>query len=268
MLRSLHETQAAVAAHLAGDVRPELMALIAGEPHTALQRLQLHRHHIATSLGAALAVTFATVAAVVGPTFFERLARDFIAGTSPRNPVLSRYGERFPEFVAATQQMHGLPYLADVARLDWALNVAFHSPLEPRLSAAELAALPEESLPDLSVRLPVGASLIKSAWPLDLIWQASQPGASVDKVDLAAGSTALVIFRRAEDAAFAVLTSLEAVFVQGFSQGGTLAVAARHAAQFAGDFDLAATFGRLLGLGLLAARMTTRPAGARLQAPP
>lgn len=257
MLRSLHETQAAFAAHLAGDVRPEFVASIRGDSHTVLQRLQLHRHHIATSIGAALAATFATVAAVVGTDFFQRLARDFIAGSPPGNPVLSQYGERFPEFVAATRQMHGLPYLADVGRLDWALNVAFHSPLEPRLSAAELAALPEESLPELAVRLPAGSSLIESAWPLDLIWQTSQPGASVDKVDLAAGPAGLVIFRRAEDAAFAVLTSSEAAFVKGISCGDTLANAAWRAAQLAGGFDLAATFGRLLGLGLLVAHTRT-----------
>lgn len=257
MLHSLRDAQAAFAAHLAGDVRADLVASIAGEPHTALRRLQLHRHHIATSLGGALAATFATIAAVVGPDFFQRLARDFIVGSPPGSPVLSQYGERFPEFVAIKQEMHGLPYLVDVARLDWALNVAFHSPLEPRLSAAELAALPEESLPELSVRLPAGSSLIESAWPLDLIWQASQPGASVDNVDLAAGPANLAIFRRAEDAAFAVLTSGEAVFVKGISRGDTLAVAARHAAQFAGDFDLTATFGRLLSLGLLVARTRT-----------
>lgn len=257
MSPSLRDTQAAFAAHLAGDIRADLVASIAGGSPTALQRLQLHRHHIATSIAAALAATFATVAAVVGPDFFQRLARDFIAGSPPGSPVLSRYGERFPEFVAMKQEMHGLPYLADVARLDWALNVAFHSPLEPRLSAVELAALPEEALPDLSVRLPAGSSLIESAWPLDLIWQASQPGASVDRVDLTAGPTALVIFRRVEDAAFAVLTSGEAAFVKGLSRGDTLAVAAQRTAQLGEDFDLAATFGRLLGLGLLVARTRT-----------
>ena len=77
--------------------------------------------------------------------------------------------------------MHGLPYLADVARLDWALNVAFHARLEPRLSAADLAGWPQDSLPNLSARLPTGSSLIESAYPLDLIWQASQPGAPVDR---------------------------------------------------------------------------------------
>ena len=251
MLRSLRDTQAAFAAHLAGHDRLDLVAAIAGDPRTALQRLQLHRHHVASSIGAALAATFPTVAAVVGQEFFGLLARDFTAGTALEDPVLSRYGEHFHQFVAATQDMHGLPYLADVARLDWALNVAFHAPLEPRLCAAELATWPGRSLSELSLRLPAGSSLIESAWPLDLIWQASQPGMSVDKVDLAAGQVRLVVFRRCEDAAFAVLGSDEAAFIESLCRGDLLADAARHALGAAKDFDLAKTFSRMLGLRLL-----------------
>jgi hypothetical protein len=257
MLRSLRDTQAAFAAHLAGRDRPDIVTAIAGDWRTALQRLQLHRHHVTRSAGAALAATFPTVATVVGQEFFGLLARRFMAGTSLEDPVLSRYGEHFHEFVAANQDVHGLPYLGDVARLDWALNVAFHSPLEPTLSAADLAGWPRQSLPSLLVRLPAGSSLIESTHPLDLIWQASQPGTSVDKVDLAAGPACLVVFRRSEDAAFAVLAPSEAVFIKRLHRGDPLAAAAEHAAQVNEDFDLAATFGRMLGLRLLAAGMPT-----------
>jgi hypothetical protein len=257
MLRSLRDTQAAFAAHLVGHDRPDLLAAIGGDPRAASQRLQLHRHHVARSIGAALAATFPTVEAVVGRDFFGLLARDFMAGAPLEDPVLSRYGEHFHQFVAARQRMHGLPYLADVARLDWALNVAFHSPLEPRLSAADLAGRPRDSLPTLSVRLPAGSSLIESAYPLDLIWQASQPGASVDSVDLAAGPVCVVTFRRPQDAAFAVLAPGEAAFLKCLSRGDPLEAAARHASHVEEDFALAATFGRMLGLGLLAAGMPT-----------
>lgn len=251
MLRSLRDTQAAFAAHLARHGCADLVAAIAGDSRTALQRLQLHRHHVTKSIGAALAATFPTVEAVVGQEFFDLLARDFMAVASLEDPVLSRYGKHFPRFVAEKQEVHGLPYLADVARLDWALNVAFHAPWEPRLSAIDLAAWPQESLPELSLRLPAGSSLIESAWPLDLIWQASQPGTSVDKVDLAAGPAGLVVFRRREDAAFAVLGPGEAAFVASLSRGDCLAAAAQHASHAAPDFDLTTTFGRMLELRLL-----------------
>src|SRR4029450_4652977 len=202
MLRSLRDTQAAFAAHLAGHERADLGSEIAGDSRTVVARLQLHRHHLTRSLGGALAATFPTVATLVGQAFSGLLARDFMAGTAVGDPVLSRYGEYFPQFVAAKQDMHGLPYLADVARLDWALNVAFHAGLEPRLSATDLAGWSQDALLRLSVRLPTGSSLIESAYPLDLIWQASQPSSSDDKVDLAAGPACLMIFRRSEDAAF------------------------------------------------------------------
>jgi hypothetical protein len=252
MLRSLRDIQAAFAAHLSGHDQPELVAAIGGDAPTALQRLQLHRHHVTRSVGAALAATFPTVAAVVGQEFFALLARGFGVGTALEDPVLSRYGEHFPQFVAAAQAMHGLPYLADVARLDWALNVAFHAGLEPRLSAADLAGRPQDSLLSLSARLPAGSSLIESAYPLDLIWQASQPSSSVGKVDLAAGPTCLVVFRRSEDAAFAVLAPSEAAFIERLRRGDRLATAVRYVTQVEEDFDLAATLGRVLGLGLLA----------------
>ena len=257
MLRSLRDTQAAFAAHLVGPDRSDLITAIGGDSRTASQRLQLHRHHVARSIGAALAATFPTVEAVVGQEFFGLLARDYVAGAPLEDPVLSRYGKHCHRFVAAKQRMHGLPYLADVARLDWALNVAFHSPLEPRLSAADLAGRPQDSLSTLSVRLPAGSSLIESAYPLDLIWQASQPGASLDRVDLAAGPVCLVTFRRPEDAAFAGLAPGEAAFIKRLSRGDLLATAAQHASQVVEDFDLAATFGRMLGLHLLAAGTPT-----------
>jgi hypothetical protein len=251
MLRSLRDTQAAFAAHLAGHDRADLIAAIAGDSRAVLGRLQLHRHHVTRSISAALAATFPTVAALVGQDFFSLLARDFMAGTALEDPVLSRYGEDFPQFIATKQDMHGLPYLADVARLDWALNVAFHAGLEPRLSATDLAGWSQDCLLSLSARLPTGSSLIESAYPLDLIWQASQPSSSVDKVDLAAGAACLVVFRRSEDAAFAVLTPGEAAFIERLRQDDRLANAAQHASRVEEDFDLAATFGRMLGLRLL-----------------
>jgi hypothetical protein len=257
MLRSLRDTQAAFAAHLSGHDRPDLVAAVGGDSRTALQRLQLHRHHVTRSVGAALAATFPTVEAVVGQEFLGLLARDFMAGTALEDPVLSRYGEHFPRFLAARQDIHGLSYLADVACLDWALNVAFHAGLEPRLSAADLAGRPPDSLLSLSVRLPTGSSLIESAYPLDLIWQASQPGTPVDRVDLAAGPVCLATFRRPEDAAFVVLAPGEAAFIKHLCRGEPLATAARHATQVEEDFNPAATFGRMLGLRLLAAGTPT-----------
>jgi hypothetical protein len=243
---ALRDLQRAFAAHLSGEDQPALVAEIL----PAAQRLRIHRHHVLDSLASALAATFPTVQAVVGADFFRGLARAFIGRSLPSQPVLTEYGAGFPAFIAGHDAIRGLPYLADVARLDWALNLAFHAPAGGRLAAADLAALPADRLPSLRLGLAPGTVLVASPYPLDRIWAASQPGAAADPVDLAAGAVRLLVLRRPDDAAFVTLSAGEAPFVAGVGEGLSLEEAAGRAGT---DFDLSTCFARLLGLGVFAA---------------
>ena len=243
---ALRELQRAFAAHLSGEDQPALVA----DVRPAARRLSIHRHHMLDSLASALAATFPTVQAVVGADFFGSLARAFIGRSLPTQPVLAEYGAGFPAFIAGHHAVRDLPYLADVARLDWALNLAFHAPASGRLAAADLAAVPPDRLPSLSLGLAPGTVLIASPYPLDGIWAASQPGAASDPVDLAAGGVCLLVLRRPDDAAFVALSQGEAAFVAALGEGLSLEEAAGRAGP---GFDLSACFARLLGLGVFAA---------------
>lgn len=250
---ALHDLQAAFAAHVAGDDRADLVAAVTGDSMSAEARLRVYRHHVAYSLGSALAATFPTVHALVGEAFFRRLAHGFVARALPSQPVLAEYGAGFAAFLADYEPARDLPYLADVARLDWALNVAFHSPPGHRLTAADLAGISAERLPSLSIALPEGAALIGSRYPVDRIWRASQPGASAETVDLGAGRVDLLVLRRADDAAFIVLAVGEAAFVAALIDGASLEAAAEQALGADASFDLSTGFARLLGSGAFAA---------------
>ena len=246
----LPDLQAAFAAYLAGADRSGLGVDILGDSISAAARLRVHRHHVQHSLASALAATFPTVQALVGNDFFRRLGRAFVCHALPRQPVLAEYGQDFPDFIVTYEPARGLSYLADIARLDWALNTAFHAPVTRQLAAADLATLPPDSLPSLRLALAAGAALLSSLHPLDRIWTASQPGAPDEAVDLNAGGTHLLVLRRPEDAAFAVLSAAEARFVGGIARGKTLEEAA---GTVEGEFDLTAGFARLLNLGAFAA---------------
>ncbi len=254
---ALPDLQAAFAAHLADDAaggdRADLVAAIVSDTISAEARLRVYRHHVSHSLCTALAATFPTVQALVGEGFFRSLAQGFVAKTLPMQPVLAEYGGEFPAFVAGYGPARGLPYLADIAHLDWALNVAFHSPEGRRLAAADLAGIATERLPSLSIALPVGAALIRSRYPIDRIWKASQPGASADTVTLDAGGADLLVLRRCDDAAFTVLGAGEAAFVASLAEGATLEIAAEQAVGAEPAFDLSAAFARLLSLEAFAA---------------
>jgi hypothetical protein len=250
---ALRDLQAAFAAHVMGGDRPDLVAVVAGDTIPAAARLSVYRHHVFESLGTALAATFPTVQALVGTDFFRGLARAFVGHTLPLQPVLTEYGADFPAFIAGCEAARDLPYLADVARLDWALNVAFHAPPNGRLQATDLSAVPAERLPSLSLALAPGTVVVGSRYPLDRIWETSQPGAASETVDLNTGASHLLVLRRPDDAAFVSLSAGEAAFIAALDDGISLEQAA--GAAFQGDpaFDLSPAFARLLSLGVFAA---------------
>jgi hypothetical protein len=250
---TLRELQAGFAAHLVGADQHGLAMAVAGGTIAAAARLEVHRHHLQESLGAALAATFPTVHALVGADFFRGMAREFVRQSLPRQPVLAEYGEDFPAFLLDYEPARTLPYLADGARLDLALNLAFHAPAGPRLAAAELATISVERLPSMSVELAPGTAVIHSTYPLDLIWQASQPNAVEGTVDLTCGPCRLLVLRRPQDAGFVTLSSAEAAFLASTARGASLEEAASFGFEADSAFDLTASFARLLALGAFAA---------------
>jgi hypothetical protein len=250
---ALRELQAAFADQLAGRDRLDLLGLVSGESIPAASRIAVYRHHLGESLSAALAMTFPTVQALVGKAFFGRLARDFLAEFLPAQPVLAEYGADLPSFIPGYGPVCGLPYLADIARLDWALNVAFHAEPVGRLTIGELSAIAAEDMPSRRLALPAGSRLLESSYPLEEIWRASQPGAGEGRVELAAAGCALLVLPDTPSSFFTRLSEGEAGFVRALAAGSTLEAATGTA--FAADttFDLSKSFARLVHLGAFAA---------------
>jgi len=253
MTLALPELQTALADHAAGHDRAELLATVVGDSIPAAARLRIHRNHVVRSLGTALAATLPTVHALVGEEFFRGMVRTFVASDLPTQPVLAEYGAGFPRFVESYVPAGGLPYLADIARLDWALNVAFHSPAKPRLTSVDLASIPVEQLPARSVSLAPGAAVLRSIYPIDRIWAAAQPAGSGETVDLESGGVRLLVLRRPDDAGFVSLGEGEANFLEALAAGRTLEQAADLALAAEAVFDLSPTFARLLHLQVFAA---------------
>ena len=146
-----------------------------------------------------------------------------------------------------------MPYLADIARLDWALNVAFHSPTEPRLASADLASIQVEQLPTKLVSLAPGAAVLRSIYPIERIWATAQSPASHETVDLNSGAARLLVLRRANDAGFVCLSEGEASFLEALAAGRTLEDAAGLALAADAVFELSPAFARLLHLRAFAA---------------
>lgn len=164
----------------------------------AARRLNVYRNHYLESLRAALACEFPVVLALVGEDFFALLAREYVRDRPPRAGSLRGYGGGFADWLAASPRIHALPYLSDVARLEWARQEAYHAAEHPPLDRARLAAVAPEDVEDLVFTLHPSCRLLRSGYPLLRIWQAAQPGCDGEPVSLDEGGGAVLVARPGE----------------------------------------------------------------------
>ena len=106
------------AALLAGDAA--LATGILAADHA--ERIVLHRQNRIAALTQALAFTHPATLALVGDDYFAHAAEHFIAAHPPARALLSLYGGEFGDFLAGFLADESLGYVADVARLEWAVD--------------------------------------------------------------------------------------------------------------------------------------------------
>jgi len=161
-----------------------------------VERLQIHANNVAITLADALAANFPVTARVTGDGFFAAAAAAYLRAHPPRARSLIGYGASFPDFIAAFRGATALPYLADVARLDWACHAAYHGAEALPLSPAALAGVPQSAWPTARFTLHPTVALLRSAYPIDAIWRAHQPDAPADwSIDLDAGPAHVIVAR-------------------------------------------------------------------------
>jgi hypothetical protein len=215
------------------------------------RRLQIYGNHYLVTLEEALGATFPAVRALVGDGFFGCAARRFAVERPPRGPCLHEYGGTFPDFLAELPEVRALPYLADVARLEWAANLAYHATDARAIALDRLAAIAPELYGHLRFGFHPAASLVASPYPLTAIWQAALPGSDPElRVDADAGGERVLVFREADEVVFHTLDEAEYRFLATLSAAGTVGEAASAALIAAPGFDVAASLAAWLERGL------------------
>lgn len=188
---ALLELQQALRAQLLGDALPP-------DDERAL-RLAIYRNTCLSTLVNALRLSFPAVQRLVGVEFFDGSAREFIRRHPPASAWLNDYGAGFAGFLSGFVPAATLPYLADVARLEWTVNRALHADDAPGLDLARLAALHQSARSRVSFTAHPALSLLRLEFPADAIWRAvlDQDAAAMAAIDLASGPVHLLIERDA-----------------------------------------------------------------------
>lgn len=196
---SLAEYQQAMHAYLlAADEAPEpLAAWCIGDSPSSAARLATYRSTCSGVLVNALRLTYPAVRHVLGAEYFDAQAAHFARQEPPERAYLNDYGERFALFVATLPATASLSYLADLARLEWAVSRALHAPDVPVLDVARLHALAPEELAHVRFRAHPAVSVLALHVPAERLWQAvlARDELAMRSIDLSAGRGWVLIER-------------------------------------------------------------------------
>lgn len=193
---SLREVQESFAAAILAD-DPALTAHIESGAFPAARHIQVYRNNVFAGLTDALGAIFPVTQKLVGEDFFEYAADGYIRRHPARSGNLHDFGDAFPGFLGNFEPAATLPYLADVAQLEWYWHEAFHAAEAPPFPMERLAAIAPADYAQLRFALHPSARLLDSPWPVLRIWQANQEGETGESdVDLAEGGVRLLVHRR------------------------------------------------------------------------
>jgi hypothetical protein len=210
------------------------------------RRFAVYRNNVKASLVAALAAKFPVVHRLVGEEFFEATALVFIERHPPRSPVLAEYGCDFAGFLEGFEPAADLPYLPDVARLEWARQRAFHAADAPPVAIDRLAALAAGDLGSAKLLLHPAARVVVSPWPIVSIWTTNTFDAEVRRIGPdRPGETALVT-RPDQDVLVGPLPPGAGPLIAALEEGATLGDAM---ANVPDAFDLPTALASLFGAG-------------------
>lgn len=213
-------------AGLASGVLPP--GVTARDPAEAARRFAVYRNNVAHSLGRALATRFPVIERLLGAECFAAVAREFQTAHPPASPMLFQWGEAFAGFLHGFPPLADLPYLADVARLEWLRGEAYHA---PDAIAATPAWLTQAAAAPAScgARLHPSARLLQARLAAVSIWRANQPGAEPGELDAGTPEDALILRDPADRVQVLLLRPGDVTFLRAAMAGATLLGAAQTA---------------------------------------
>lgn len=208
-------------------------------------RLNVYRNNIFVSLIDALADIFPVTQRLVGETFFRAMAREFITHNPPKTPLISDYGDDFPDFLRNFPPVQSLPYLADLAALERHLLTLTHDEEHSALEQVDIAAAFDNASDPSRLRLtlPANCQILHSSFSIGAIYLAHQGTDNAPMANVTTNrSEHLLIFKNKLYGEFRIISVEESSFLSALLAHKTLEEAVPNSDQF----DLGTTLAKLI----------------------
>jgi len=212
------------------------------------ERFGLYRSNLAATWRKALAAAYPVIEQLVGEEFFAALAGEYGSAYPSDSGDLNRFGSHFEHFLRGFEHVQDLPYLPDMARLEWLLHRIHYAAHQPALQAQDIT---PQALEQSAFPWQATAQLFESEWSVVPLWLAHQGDAFPQ--EMALPSRAL-LSRPQWTAQVTPLPMPAYAALQVLQKGETVGAALDAAFALDENFDLAASLQQWLQQQILVKR--------------
>ncbi len=200
-------------------------------------RLSIYRNTVFASLHATLCAHYPSVATLVGDGCMQALAHDYITAHPPIAPCMAEYGAHFAAMIATHPSLADLPYLPDMARLDWALVLCSRAaPWDDDDHGPQMPISP-----DASLCWPSSLSVLTVEYPVDEIRTCLEHGdeAQLAAIDMTPMARHGVLWRGADSTHLRLVPQGAGAFVRAAMAGADAAQACESVLEAGPEADIA-----------------------------
>lgn len=197
--RALEESRASGS----GDAEAVEEVFAGDERMSAAERLDLYANMYFFRLKDALREDVPRTAAALGEARWHNLVTDYLIAHPSRHWSLRWAGQQLPAFLRSHPYGRDLPWLADLALLEWSHADALQAVDVPQLGPDDLAAVEPERWPLLRFVPVPGARLLDLSWDVLAAWDALgelEEGKADELPEVAEREVAVLVWREGFDA--------------------------------------------------------------------
>lgn len=167
---------------------------IAADGLDGAARMQVYRNNTRLILTGVLAGIYPVFYKLVGERFFNGTAREYLHVHTPDSGNMHAYGAEMADFLEGFPPAQQLPYLPDVARLEWAWHSAYYAAdVAPELMVRHLPAK-DLAKSNADIGLHPSCTVLASPYPVHRIWEVNRNNHD-ETVSLEEGEVLLLVVR-------------------------------------------------------------------------
>ncbi len=180
-------------------------------------RMRVYQNNVRSTFSENLKRIYPTIEKLVGEEFFLATAHAYINCTPSISGDLSTFGASFSEFLMDFPPAQSLPYLPEVAQLEYTCHEVFHEKNCSYLDILALQSIAEENYAKIKFKLHSASRLLAFQFPIVDIWQLCQ--SEEKQVSLDRGGENLLVIRRNLEIMFEKLENSEFAFLSAIKEG-------------------------------------------------